>query len=1345
MNNHEESFAVFNKLVGVWTLISRIVEVKDARRMQVVGQSNFYTIENSMINDYISGLDDESKQYVMAKFDDFKWWMRDMYDEVPSKVGNGPINNPAVVRNTRGLESVEVVTNTMNSPITSIQFRQAGISKFQDRAIAECEDKRGLESVAALTETMKPPITSIQFPQAGISKFQDRAIAECDDEASMLTKKSMRTVGTKGTTKSNASTRLHFKEEIRDFEVNVKHEENKNVMTCALKMFNNLFECINGKGGLQKNGRSRSVDVKNEVTQVFRCSCNEDIQFKYICKFGTDGSADAEEKKWFVCKAYSLKGESCVVREHFTLKIGKGGIDSAIETVTDGGFGTGRGASFMAVSAIPESQVVDDVEVEESKTFVRKRKMASDTEIHSEIQHSLQKQKVKKAKVMKEATSLLPTSLEKGNKPACRRKKTIRPLGSRKVASRIELEKGRSNAAWNGGRRHDTDTSDSSVYETAMVSKTYASNKVSKVVNVNLEIPGIQVANEVSPQIVVNDSNITTGRTEEKLDFSRESGTTGVQEVHDEEESIERKKNVTSVNSQGRYVDNEERERVEDNVQISTICHSTKTTSKSFPESDALSRSSTAQKEGTEKSTRTFKDVVYEQRSGRKFPSETKVTSGTLAVNALTIHCTPPLLHLKKNKNIFYNVGCVCTINIDSNTSAEFLGIGRMGSSSEKIECIESYILKQLLNNEDQNEMLVDLFSDNFASADEDLWKLSEGYNPMDWSSYTGDSNDNIVKHTFLIKELMSSDPNIPDHMDWLTFTDLIRYPLKKKQQQKKKEEISSEEESLPFENEYNKLLKEHEKKVLSKVPSPKQLAKLYRMLLPLHAQIIAVEDGNSCDTNCSVVKEYGLKISLFDLWLLCKSTQQKAIQVLLRVAVDIPNYYDPQRYVTGPTLAHHQTYFDTLTRYRYQHIQNAILKTLQRSTVLFDVNGVKIQLHQHLEFKDIMIYDRFSVLLKTTNMDGYTQSIYDVRKVDVGNYLEQKVLEHDCLDGFIVKTPATGTSIEQFTILRQKYKCVNLTFPRFFIPTISRPRFARINEFDSKPAALRALHDTLFTEEGYLVAGLNNDIKWVHKHGYINFTKSDKRWQIPISENNSVWERIKTILEEYGLVESDHEVIDEITLLIAGTVFQTIHTDIGRQQTVWLKDRSPESEVNYKSTVGWEANRLCYNAEVASKYGHSTLLIGMGLENPKIKLGIQNNQVQWLSPCKTKCRVLNGKDNELIDVDRTSTYCVVVECKVGCRFSGDLQHCGVSNVVRDTEDYENRKILIKSIDKYKEGFEKKKHEDLLHVIIPFFQQFQRLDNLSRLFVSTKKVNSKITIPINSVSYDECIDPKIQK
>jgi hypothetical protein len=286
-------------------------------------------------------------------------------------------------------------------------------------------------------------------------------------------------------------------------------------------------------------------------------------------------------------------------------------------------------------------------------------------------------------------------------------------------------------------------------------SKGYGEKNASTAVNHNQEVPHrVEKISDGSPPIV---------RTEE-IDLSRESETAAVERIHEEEEEgAEKVDTMSSLVSQGGH---EVPERHDD------VFHETNTTKNQFTESGTLARRSTSRKVATE----TSDDVQCEDSTGMKLPS------GKGPKNKLHIHCTPPLLHLKERNSNFCNVGCVCKIYWDGKATV----IGQSASSSGKIECTELYIKKQLLSDNDGKELLVNLFNDNFASADESnfelLWKLTDAYNPTDWIPYAGDSRESIEGHVFLIKQYGI----IPDDIDWLTYTDLIRFPPSEKKQTKK-------------------------------------------------------------------------------------------------------------------------------------------------------------------------------------------------------------------------------------------------------------------------------------------------------------------------------------------------------------------------------------------------------------------------------------------------------------------------------------------------------------------------------------------------------------------------------
>jgi hypothetical protein len=133
--------------------------------------------------------------------------------------------------------------------------------------------------------------------------------------------------------------------------------------------------------------------------------------------------------------------------------------------------------------------------------------------------------------------------------------------------------------------------------------------------------------------------------------------------------------------------------------------------------------------------------------------------------------------------------------------------------------------------------------------------------------------------------------------------------------------------------------------------------------------------------------------------------------------------------------------------------------------------------------------------------------------------------------------------------------------------------------------------------------------------------------------------------------------------------------------------------------------------------------------------IGIQDNQIEWISPCAQLCLILNGNNNDLFTIVQRVNYTVIVQYDPGCQFTADFQHCGVvhydNNVDRNVHYEEMFTVLHEISDLNLED-----HHERALATLP---KVPRLDDLCRLHVSTKRINSQIVIPTNSVSFDECI------
>jgi hypothetical protein len=681
--------------------------------------------------------------------------------------------------------------------------------------------------------------------------------------------------------------------------------------------------------------------------------------------------------------------------------------------------------------------------------------------------------------------------------------------------------------------------------------------------------------------------------------------------------------------------------------------------------------------------------------------------------------------------------GCLCTMYLHDSSMVNRL---TRCNDIEKTDVIPNSITSKLLLCTDNDTLYVS-FHDNFTKSRNrnfhSSWSLSDSYDPDFWTQFTADATDDVNNYTFIKRSVLGSVTDKTSEIDWLLYDDSP--PTARNTTTNNNHQTTH-----TFQEDYIRLQQQHHSNVLSLVPSPKKLTKFHRMLLPIRGRIINGKNKNITNTNNNIIAEATIQKSLFDLWLEKDVTQKQAITVLLRISCDLPNYQDPKRHILGPSLSSHQCQFTTPTRYYYQRLQFLILQTLQRCVCKFNYNNKIIQLGPGLQFSDIMVKDWFSELFEIQQTTSHTQAVYTLRNKLVTDYLDEskvldvKQLQETSLDGCMVFSPDNGYSFVQYKFLCRQYNDVNFTFPRFFIPTISRPRFSRLSGFDSEDNNIQQLHDIFFTAAGTLNNRVQQNVLSSPKHNFITFTASDSRWQVPIKESvdiDSIWYQVQRLLERSSVIDSKHEKIDEISLIVGGTIQQVHHTDVGRQQSIWINTHPCTMQRRDKRRKGWEANRLYYNAEVGHRYSPSSILISLGSKGSVTRIGIQDNQIEWISPCAQFCRILNGNDNELFKIIQRVNNTVIVQCDTGCQFTADFQHCGVvhydENVDRNVHYDEMFSVLHKI-----SGLKQRDRDERA---LTTLRKVPRLDDLCRLHVSTKRINSQIVIPTNSVSFDECI------
>ena len=103
---------------------------------------------------------------------------------------------------------------------------------------------------------------------------------------------------------------------------------------------------------------------------------------------------------------------------------------------------------------------------------------------------------------------------------------------------------------------------------------------------------------------------------------------------------------------------------------------------------------------------------------------------------------------------------------------------------------------------------------------------------------------------------------------------------------------------------------------------------------------------------------------------------------------------------------------------------------------------------------------------------------------------------------------------------------------------------------------------------------------------------------------------------------------------------------------------------VELEAIPGWEVDRLEYNAAMASPAAPGSLLVGLH-GGDSVFLGVQKDQIVRVD----KCKIRNGKHDEILSIVRENDHLVVVEAKRGVMFTGDFPHAGVRNFPADSNE----------------------------------------------------------------------------
>ena len=166
----------------------------------------------------------------------------------------------------------------------------------------------------------------------------------------------------------------------------------------------------------------------------------------------------------------------------------------------------------------------------------------------------------------------------------------------------------------------------------------------------------------------------------------------------------------------------------------------------------------------------------------------------------------------------------------------------------------------------------------------------------------------------------------------------------------------------------------------------------------------------------------------------------------------------------------------------------------------------------------------------------------------------------------------------------------------------------------------------------------------------------NDYRIQLEFDSKSNMHRMVEKALHDQGIINSEHEYIEDVSLLIGGTDNQSVHGDIPRTYCYWKDDSKNVRQVH-------EVNREKYNDAVSDKHGMSSIIIDLSSDQSGFFFAIPKQTI-WRQT-KTTC-MTPFSNNKLRFVGEEKgpdgTDLVIIKIITGCQFSADFMHAGANN-----------------------------------------------------------------------------------
>jgi hypothetical protein len=275
-----------------------------------------------------------------------------------------------------------------------------------------------------------------------------------------------------------------------------------------------------------------------------------------------------------------------------------------------------------------------------------------------------------------------------------------------------------------------------------------------------------------------------------------------------------------------------------------------------------------------------------------------------------------------------------------------------------------------------------------------------------------------------------------------------------------------------------------------------------------------------------------------------------------------------------------------------------------------------------------------------------------------------------------------------------------------------------------------------------------------------IEFSETgDVRIQVSFQKGSSIFEKVNELFLSQGLFDGNKEILDDISLIIGGTIMQHPHADHQRFMSCFLDPKKERKfkkhienvnkgkETQFDLDVGFELNRKIYNDVVSGKYGYSSILIGLSDDGSGFPLAVP---LCYASSNGIYATIKHGVKEETFRVHSKSTYTskqnngefemITIHIPFGCQFAGDFVHAGANNMYM-LKDMELHETLEKLTELNKIAIKKtKKPKDYSN----FFEKantIEKLSKFSRFFCKTVPKNNPIKLQDFNVFMfinDEC-------